>query len=160
LGTERSSRQSPTHFSLFGTTFEDSRIVKSPASEDAKEHLARSTFVTAIASGVLFVGTALMSHKSMAAFELAAAFSYLVWASYWGILAVVNGLAEITIREMPNLKAWSKAIADKLFEHGAGFLLILLPIAVGIVFGVLGGGTFVFLRYLKIAKHPEMPLRS
>lgn len=143
---------------MFGTTFEESRIVKSPASEDAKEHLTRSIVIASIACGVLFVGMAVFSRKPAVAVEAAAGSFYLAWASYWGILAVANGLAEITIRDLPNLKALSEAIADKLFAKGGGCLLILLPIAVGIVFGTLGGGIYIFLKYREIARNPDASL--
>lgn len=145
----------PTQFSMFGTIFQGSKVVQSPASEDAKLHLGRSLKLTIIVSGVV-LGLGMLSGDVLASFVGAAICAYLTWASYWGILGVVRRLTGYFENGVPNTFLGHfivEFIGGK--EGGGGLGWFILPVFLGIVFGIFGGGIGVYLRYQGIAENPD-----
>jgi hypothetical protein len=152
-------------FRMFGTTFAGTQIIESPASDNAKQVIARSFKVT-LALSLAVLGLLFADGANIAGLLVLTALSaYIAWASYWGIAGVFKLIEgrpiAVKIGEYfeahPTLKEkTAEQLADKLGIVG----IIAFPICIGIVYGVLGGCVYEFLRCRRIARNPELPAEA
>ena len=135
-------------FRLFGTTFQGSRIVESPASQEAKRQFRRS-MVLAAAAPLVLLAVLLLNGFALAHWILPLALSsYLAWGSYWGTVGVIRMFSERKVSR------W----AIELAARHASLYGLLLPVLIGVLYGVLGGGVYEFQRARRIVKNPGLPL--
>src|SRR5580698_4342529 len=121
-------------FTMFGTTFRGAKIVRSPASDNAKRHMTRSWTFTGAAT---LVALALVFWHRIALPGVALALgmsAYGAWASYWGVVGVSGAMLD------PNRKR-GNGIAFRFLSHQFGLLGVVgFPLLLGILYGTLGGG--------------------
>lgn len=152
--TQPTQSREPERFNMFGTTFLGEKITESPASEDAKSHLIRSVTIAGIVA-VLFLVLLTLAHvRVFVSMLLAGLLAYLAWASYWGIVAATNAVADLGEQKAPEgfLGEFMMHVAVEALALGG---MVLLPIVLGILYGILGGGVYEFLKYRKIANNPN-----
>jgi hypothetical protein len=93
-------------FTMFGTTFRGAKIVRSPASDNAKRHMTRSWTFTGAAT---LVALALVFWHRIALPGVAPALgmsAYGAWASYWGVVGVSGAMLD------PNRKRAMESHSD------------------------------------------------
>jgi len=146
-------RTSEFRFSIFGTTFQGAQIIQSPGSEDDKRHIFRS-LVTAGATPLLLsfplFWTGLATHRLLLLLGLSA---YVAWASYWGTVGIASYVADLEARDVPVARA---VLGIDLAAHWIGPIVLAAPVAIGILYGALGGGVYEFMKRGKLAKAPEI----
>jgi hypothetical protein len=153
-------------FSMFGTTFQGAQIIESPASDNAKQHIARS-FRAALAVPLIVLVLLFISEADIAgSLILMAVSAYIGWASYWGIVGVFKFIegrrTAVKIGYFFEAHSFVREIAERLLTEKVGLGgMIAIPIGMGIVYGVLGGCVYEFMRCRRIAQNPALdPLEA
>jgi hypothetical protein len=146
-------RTSESRLSIFGTTFQGAQIIQSPGSEDDKRHIFRS-LVTAGATPLLLFfplfWTGLATHRLLLLLGLSA---YVAWASYWGAVGIARYVADLEARDVP--AASRAALGIDLVAFWIGPIVLAAPVAIGILYGALGGGVYEFMKRRKLVQRPS-----
>ncbi len=141
----------PEQFRMFGTTFQGSRVVQSPLSDNAKRHIFRSSILLGITPLIVlpvFLWNKLAALDSLALSVLAA---YVAWASYWGGVGIADLLADHGERRA------ARAALHVAVHHLGIYGLVGLPLTLGIVYGTLGGGAYEFVKSRRIVRNLGLP---
>ncbi|HEV2199542.1 MAG TPA: hypothetical protein VGR73_06960 [Bryobacteraceae bacterium] len=82
---------------------------------------------------------------------------YIAWASYWGIVGVFKFIqgrrTAVKIGHFFERHSFLKGLAERFLTEGVGLGgMIVLPV----VYGVLGGGVYEFIRCRRIAQNPAL----
>ncbi len=133
---------------MFGTTFEGSRLVHQPAIDDAKVHLTRSWVMSGVAPLLLMVVLFWIQMAVVRALILTGSLIYIVWACYWGFVGLFDTVTMYGERLFHNPKTEHMAITFILHVFGVG-----LPLVIAILYGILGGGAYQYVRYRRIASN-------
>jgi len=84
----------PERFKMFGTTFEGSRVVQSPLSDNARFHMVRSSILLGVAPVIVLPLLLWKKWAVLGSLTLSVLSAYLGWASYWGVVGVANFLVD------------------------------------------------------------------
>ena len=132
-------------FEMFGTTFQEGQIVRSPEGDDARRYMVLSWVITGVALllvlGLLFLNRVAL-YKSLLILTVSA---YVAWASYWGVVRVRNVWPDDT-------DSIGATIAVHIAAYQLGLFGLAIPIVLGILYGVPGGGIHEFLRQRKVIR--------
>jgi hypothetical protein len=153
-GDGRGLTRSPNRedeFTMFGTTFRGPKIIRTPATEDAKPHFRRSLFAAAFAPPILLLPLLGSDLTIPAALALVVPAAYAGWAIYWGFV----GIGNLMLREEEGevSPGWQKiihAMLHGLGEHPAAIAVI------AVLYSACGGGIREFLKYRRIVSHPSL----
>jgi hypothetical protein len=138
---------------MFGTTFRGAKIIQSPGSEDAKRHIIRSLAAAGATPLLLFFPlfwTGLATQYLVLLLGLSA---YVAWASYWGAVGILSYVTDLQARDIPAART---AVGIDLAALWIGPIVLAAPVAIGILYGALGGGVHEFMKRRKLAKTPEI----
>jgi hypothetical protein len=148
-GAAQSRPSESDRFSIFGVTFRGAQIVQSPAADNAKRHVIRSSALGGIVS-VLLLAALLWSGVSVSTSLLLAAISaYVAWASYWGTVGIARMLGNDGSRP-------GQEMAEILMRLCLPLVGPLALIAIGALYGTLGGGASEFLKCREIIGNPGL----
>ncbi len=140
-------------FTMFGVTFRGAQIIRAPAADDARRRVIRSWVLACVVPLPLLALLSWAGVGLLTSVALATASAYITWASYWGIM----GIARILV-DAGDQPAMETAVLAAILRLEP--LILVAPIAaVGILYGMLGGGVYEFLRCREIIKHPELSSR-
>ena len=151
-------RTSEFRFSIFGTTFQGAQIIRSPKSEDDKRHMFRSLETAGATPLLLFFPlfwTGLATQYLVLLLGLSA---YVAWASYWGIVGIASYVADLEARDVP--AAGIAVLGIDLAALWIGPMVLAALVAIGILYGALGGGVYEFMKRRKLAKTPAAESHS
>jgi hypothetical protein len=100
----------------------------------------------------VLVASSMLWFKAKPAYILIAlgASAYGAWASYWGIVGLSGGLMD---------RGHSRGVRTSLrfLSHHYGLLGVVgLPLILGILYGVCGGGAYQFLQNRRLMKNPGL----
>ncbi len=159
----QATASSPQGFRIFGVALRGAEIVESPASEDAKRRLRTSWIFTA--AGPLAILMLLVTNGVGWTFSLkfAGMSVYVVWAWYWGFIALMNFLtgSDKRVEAATDLTTAFSGPAAVIFgiDSGIAFIAVVaLGILLGVVYGTLGGGIREFLKYRSMARNPGLQM--
>ncbi len=108
---------------------------------------------------LLIILLVLFEFDGIAFLAVAGISAYVAWASYWGIVAALRLATNIGEGKLP--KGFLGELISKFITEGLGLLgMVLAPIALGILYGILGGGVREFLNYRRLANNPDLTLKS
>jgi hypothetical protein len=139
-------------FTIFGATFHGAEIVETPDSANAKLHMSRSLAVAAGAPPLVLL-FAHLSGVSWTVSSVAAAIAiYVAWASYWGVLGVLELLAHEA--------SGAADVAIHFLFHHLHIHGFVLPVLIGVVYGTLGGGVWEFSKHRRTMRNPASGLES
>jgi hypothetical protein len=133
-------------FTMFGTTFRGTQIIRSPATDDARRHIIRSSVLAAIVPLLLLVPLLWNGVAVRDTLLVLMISAYVAWASYWGIVGVASAFTDHGDRP-----GWK--VATHLTAHHLGVYLLGVPIVLGILYGVRGGCAYEFLKYRRVLKN-------
>jgi hypothetical protein len=153
----RQEDREPERFGMFGTTFRGSHVVRSPAGDDAERHIWQSLLTAAVVPLLVLI-LLIMSHVTMLWTVMGTAISaYVAWTSYWGIVGVSDILTDITAGRSEEELPWYLKFVKELIEEGfhTEWAVPLVAFGMGVLYGVLGGGLYQFLKHRKIASNPD-----
>jgi hypothetical protein len=146
---------------MFGTTFKGAQIIQSPASDNAKQLITRS-FIVALAVPLNVLVLLFMSDAdAVGSLILMAVSAYIAWASYWGIVGVFKFIegrrTAVRIGHFFERHSFLKEMAERFLTEKVGLGgMIVFPVVIGMVYGVLGGCVYEFMRCLRIAQNPAL----
>jgi hypothetical protein len=139
----------PELFTMFGTTFRGSQVIRTPAAEDAKPHFKRSLIAAALAPPLVLLPFLPDNLTVLGALLLVIPSSYAGWAIYWGFVGIGNLLLEDR-----KLSAASEGaihgLAESFGEHPYALALIV------VLYSICGGGIHEFRKYRGIAANPTL----
>lgn len=138
-------------FSLFGTSFQGDKVVGSPISDDARRQLVRGPAIAAFAFLVTLT-ICLMADLERPDSAVAAVLAlYSAWSTYWGLLGIRRYATDrgdgLVVRLLSEL-------ASTLSVYG----FVLVPLAIGVLYGALGGWYPEFVSALRLARDPNSVL--
>ena len=150
-------------FSLFGTTFSGAQIIQSPASDNAKQLITRSFIIAMSVPSIVLVLLFLIGADVIGSLILISVSAYIAWASYWGIVGVFKFIegrrTAVKIGHFFDHSFLEEMAKSFLTDPATGLGLvgmIVLPVVIGMVYGVLGGCVYEFMRCRRIAQNPAL----
>jgi hypothetical protein len=143
---------------MFGTTFRGATVIQSPAADDARRQITLSLRIAVVVPLLFLSLLVLAGFEVFALLVLAGISAYVVWASYWGVVAAMRAVTNLGEREAP--EGFLGKFIMKFILEALGLLgMVVVPIMLGILYGTLGGGIREFLNYRRTANNPNLALK-
>ncbi len=134
-------------FAMFGVTFKGEQIIRSPAADDARRHVIRSWALACVVPLPLLIILSWYGVGLLNTVALAIATAYIMWGSYWGIVGIARILVDAAGQSSTETGVFAAFCA-------CDCRILVVPIALGILYGILGGGVNEFLKCREIIKDP------
>ena len=146
-GVSASSTSQPEQFTMFGTTFRGSQIIRTPVLDDAKPHFKRSFIAAAVAPPLTLLPFMPAPFTVPELLVLIILSSYAGWSIYWGFVGLGNQIMkerELSPATERMIQGLGRSLGRGLGKHP----IVAAVLVVG--YSMLGGGIHEFLKYRRI----------